>query len=627
MFLFCVTRQSIADRIASNAGAPSVREFRFRNWVVTTATDQWLSTAAADAGTVLVAEAPPFARESARAAADGAPPELLFGEARFIEQSQAIEIYKSLIGGRQVYYHAGPGGGFFCSSHARLLRAAGVPLEDDPGCVGELFVYRYVTAPRTLFKGIDQLLAGQRLRFELDGDVWRPKASQAYSPPHPPDRAPPAGNGDATGNGNGTGNGRYGPYGDRTRDALRNAMTAVAPAGNRLRVLASGGLDSSILFKIAQAEMGVSQGYSTGYPFESDEEDVEKRYALTAAEAFGAEHHLFKPTVGDYQRGFLEAVALGEEPIVHTQSILMLLLFRDGLPAGEGTVVVGQGADGAFGLRIHRVIGRVRRFAASHPRLATAAGPVLSAVRPVMAIPPVSSAVRKALMLLRRDPGVMDVLGNRWGPGVPLRHPRHVLWRLGAVGPERWARRRFGATREQVIANRAAALDASGPRDVLDEISLLDYLSDVSVTQGLWSKFGEAAGKVVYYPFNARELLDCAFATPWEAKLAEPKWVLRDVARKLGVPEFIVSRSKANFNARSNRWAERGGVFDPFVPLAAKVFDEQELRAMQAPDAKRAFTFFTMLNYAIWKRLFVHQEPLHVLLEELERSVADAPRV
>jgi hypothetical protein len=221
----------------------------------------------------------------------------------------------------------------------------------------------------------------------------------------------------------------------------------------------------------------------------------------------------------------------------------------------------------------------------------------------------------------------MDVLGNRWGPGVPLRHPRHILWRLGAVGPERWARRRFGATREQVIANRAAALDASGRRDVLDEISLLDYLSDVSVTQGLWSKFGEAAGKVVYYPFNARELLDSAFATPWEAKLAEPKWVLRDVARKLGVPEFIVSRSKANFNARSNRWAERGGVFDPFVPLAAKVFDERELRGMQAPDAKRAFTFFTMLNYAIWKRLVVHQEPLHVLLEELERSVADAPRV
>jgi asparagine synthetase B (glutamine-hydrolysing) len=188
-----------------------------------------------------------------------------------------------------------------------------------------------------------------------------------------------------------------------------------------------------------------------------------------------------------------------------------------------------------------------------------------------------------------------------------------------------WVRKRFGATGEQIVANRAAALEASGRRHVLDELSMMDFLSDVSVTQGLWGKFAEASGKAVYYPFNAKELLDVAFATPWEVKLAEPKWSLRDAARKLGVPEFVVSRAKANFNARSNRWALRGGVFDPFVPLAAKVFDEAELREMQQPGSRHAFTFFTMLNYALWKRLFVDNEPLHVLQEELERSAADSP--
>ena len=604
MFLFCVTHTPVADRIAAHASAHGVRECRFGDWVVTAAGDGPLAAIDASSDGLTVTEA-------LRHGAD----HLRYARASFSAADRSLHAERTLLGGRQVYFHASSDGGFYCASHAGLLRAAGVRLEDDPACLPELFVYRYVSPPRTLFKDVDQLLAGQTLRFEFDGNVWRAKSSQVYSPP-PPGRVPPGSNGNRKTS--------YGPYGDRTRDALCNAMTALTPERERLRVLASGGLDSSILFKIAQAEMGVSEGYSTGYPFESDDEDVEKRYALTAAEALGARHHLFKPTIGDYQRGLLEAVALGEEPVVHTQSILMLLLFRDGLPAGDGTVVVGQGADGAFGLRIHRVVGRVQRFAAAHPRLATAAGPALTAVRPVMAIPPVSIAVRKGLLWLRRDPGVVDLLGMRWGQDVPLRHPRHILWRLGEAGMGRWVRRRFGATPEQIVANRAAALEASGRRHVLDELSLMDFLSDVSVTQGLWGKFAEAAGKTVYYPFNAPELLDAAFATPWEVKLAEPKWSLRDAARKLGVPEFIVSRSKANFNARTNRWAERGGVFEPFVPLAAKVFEEAELREMQRRDSGRAFTFFTMLNYALWKRLFVHNEPLHVLREELERSIADA---
>jgi hypothetical protein len=37
----------------------------------------------------------------------------------------------------------------------------------------ELYLYRYVTPPRTLFRDVSQLLAGQTLRFVFDGRKWR----------------------------------------------------------------------------------------------------------------------------------------------------------------------------------------------------------------------------------------------------------------------------------------------------------------------------------------------------------------------------------------------------------------------------------------------------------------------
>lgn len=600
MFLLSVTRNSVARGIH----APAVREWPVGDRIVTAVTDGWLSSSVHRDGRIAVREGAPFAP------GDDA---LVFATASYCERDGSIEVHKSLLGGRQVYVHAAPDGSFYCASHARLLRMAGVRLQDDPERMPELFMFRYVSPPRTLFKGVEQLLAGQRLRFEPDREGWRQARSELYSPP----RVDPAARR--------SGRDSYGEYGDRTRDALRDTVAALAPTKESLHVLASGGLDSSILFKLAHDKFGISQSHSTSYPFESEDDDIEKHYALSAAEAFGARHNFFVPTTRQFLRGVIESVSAAEEPVVHTQSVLMMLLFRDGLPAGEGTAVVGQGADGLYGLRLHGTVGAVDRFRRSHPRLSPMLRPGLwAAAKPVLRFPPVSVAARWGLRRMRRDSGVVDVMHLRWGPRVPLTDPNHALWALGVTGEAWWTRRRFGATHADTIAGRAAAIEAFADRHVLDQLSLLDFLSDVSVTQAIWSKFGEAARKVVYYPFNARPLMDRAFETPWDLKLAEPKGLLRDAARKIGVPEFIISRKKANFNVHPARWALRGATFEPLVPLAAKVFDERDVRRMQSPRWRAAYTFWTMVNYAIWKRLFIDGESTGTLIEELERSAAEA---
>jgi hypothetical protein len=236
----------------------------------------------------------------------------------------------------------------------------------------------------------------------------------------------------------------------------------------------------------------------------------------------------------------------------------------------------------------------------------------------------VSIALRRAISALRRDSGMVDVLHRHWGPGVPLSDPRHLLWALGNAGDEKWTRRRFGASRAQVISNRLATIQPYADRNILDALSLLDFLGDVTVTQSIWSKFGESARKVVYYPFNARPVLDRAFETPWRLKNIEPKGVLRDVARRVGLPEFIITRKKANFNSNPDRWAVPGAVLEPLVPLAASVFGEEEVRRMQAPTWRGAYTFWTMLNYAVWKRLFIDGQSVASLLAEAAPATAEA---
>ena len=589
MFLVSVTRQPLPAGLS----APSVREFRMGDWFVTTATDGWLSTCSNGAETVTAREAPPFAREGGS--------DLTFNAATFSLRGPSVELHKTPLSGRFFYYHvSADGGGLFCASHASLLREAGVTLEEDPARLPELFTYRYVTAPRTLFRHVDQMQAGQRLRFSFETGRWKQVASELFTPP----RSDPDHNGVAA-------DGRYGRYGQRTAEALGAAIGALRPATERPRVLLSGGLDSSILYRLAHTELGVEESHSATYPFEPEDEDVEQRYARSAAEGLGARHQVFVPTTEQFLRGFVEAAAVMDEPVVHLQSVLMLLMLRDGMPAGYAGVVMGEGADGAFGLKVHARVQRLETKGRKYVPL-----------RPLLGLPPVLGALRPASRLIGRGGDLVQVMESRFDAADPTTDRRHVVWWMHTVTDDAWVRRKFNSTFEDATATRAAVIKPYEGRPVYDLLSLMSFMSDASMVQRQWSRLAEAAGKWAYYPFHARGVLESAYSTPWEVKLAEPKGVLRGVARTIGVPEFIISRPKADFSANSRHWAAPGGVLDPLIPLAAKVWDERELRDMQARFAAdthypSAYTFLAILQYALWKQLFLGREPLPRLLEEL----------
>src|SRR5687768_5977162 len=99
MFLFSVTRRGMVQGMVRGADAPAVREFRVGGRVVTVATDGWLSSCTAGPDAVTVRECPPGHDAGAAPCGD-----LLLAEARFDGRARSVELCRTLVGGRQVYY-------------------------------------------------------------------------------------------------------------------------------------------------------------------------------------------------------------------------------------------------------------------------------------------------------------------------------------------------------------------------------------------------------------------------------------------------------------------------------------------------------------------------------------------
>jgi asparagine synthetase B (glutamine-hydrolysing) len=516
----------------------------------------------------------------------GNPDNVIFSQVQYNAHDKIIHISRPTVAGRPIYYQVTSDGDFFCSTHVSMFRKIGVSIEENVEVLPEFFVYRYIMPPQTLYKNINQLGGGDQLSIRLANGRCEIKI-KAYNPPVPY-----------------TQNNTIDDIASHTLAYLRESIQALSPYKDRLSVLLSGGLDSSILFKMCQVDYKVGKTFSTGYPFEDPENNREKEYALSAAEIFGTAHQYYRVTTEEYLQGVVEAISIAEEPLHHLQSVMFHLLFQGGLSKSGDIVISGQGADGVFGLGFHSDLfyyqRAIFRLLSKHP--------ILNLAEFATGMVGVGKGTVSSLKYYNRSP-------------TSLSDPENVLWSLGAFGSVDWVCQYFNVTKSDIIRGRYNSIELFKDRSLYDLISLLDFLGDVCITQSLWSKLGERQKKIVYYPFNNIDMLNYVYSIPWKVKLRNPKNILRGVARKVEVPESIITRPKCSFGVNPGRWAKMGGAFEPLVLLALKTFDEKAIRAMQSVDSGKAMTYWNILNYAVWKRLFIDNEPLQILLDELNEAI------
>lgn len=510
-------------------------------------------------------------------------------QVRFDPATQTGTLHRVSNSGRPLYYHIGADGSFYASTHLRLLRQVGIRFVERADRLAELLMYRMLMCPQTLVDGIQQLRAGETIEFKFASGKWTVRTTGIFNPP----RAEKSFDEHAL-----VGN---------AQKFLEESFLETNAQPERFGTLLSGGLDSSLLTKFASNLFGTKESFSCSYPFEDPTDDIEKVYAETAAANIGTKHHLYVPTMAQYLHGIIDTVLHAEQPMIHLQSVLLHLVFKhEFAPRGINIVANGEGADGIFGLKTHRFI----NYLTQNP-----------GKRAFIGFPPIAAGIRAISSLTNRFGLVARMAGTKIEPGTPLTDPAHILWTDAVFGHWPWIRQYTNANRTDVVRGRALGLSDYADRDLLEQVSITAFIGEGTQTQLIWSAIGEPVGVGLFYPFPNAKLVDAAYRAPWSYKLGEPKKTLRDVARKLGIGEFIITRPKAAFGIRSERYGPRGSVMEPIIAVAAKGVAEPILRSLQSPEIYKAQTLWTMINLGIWRRLFINGEPAHVLHEELDAEM------
>ncbi len=500
-----------------------------------------------------------------------------FFELRYDNCRHTITLRLQPMCGTTVYYYTSSQGEFVCSTHISLLREAGVPIEENVEALPEFFVYRFVMPPQTLYKDVLRLPFGAHLTFEIARDGCRLIRSDTYSPPvHRVE-------------------GTWEPRSaaETTLQCLNEAVAQLRPFGDSVLLLFSGGLDSSLLYRLLQTVLGANETCSTSFSFACSGNDAEMDYSLSAAEVLGAQHRFYPVEKSEYLCGFLEAVAAAEEPLHHLQSVLLHLLFRKISHGGKKLVVCGYGADILFGLRFHE---RVYRPGGKWDR-------VLS------------------MGLARRFLDLMHPFTRRGARYLSFGNPHSIVWELGLYGSWDWVSRNLGASRKMAIASRYNVLRDFAALSLLDAISMVAICGGLTVTCHLWSKLAEAQGMLLYYPFCSTALVDHSFHVDWDTKLREPKCVLRAAARMLDLPEFIITREKKSFGLDPHHWAGRDGLFQPLLPMVEQVVGPAWITQADSTSHDEAMTLWNIVNYAIWKKLCIRGESLNDLKDRLTENL------
>jgi len=567
MFLVTITKNGVAQNLQSN----KVEEFNLHSFKVTVVTDQFLSDFITESDGFSVIESPLISTPDFR--------NIIYSQITYDSKNNNITINKSTTSGRPVYYHINSDGEFFCSTHISLLRSAGVPIEENVAVLPEFFVFRFVMPPNTLYKNIFQLHSGDQLLINFKNNKTYLSSIFHYIPPEPKQQN------DIT------------PIIKQTLTILNKSIQSLEPLNSKISVLLSGGLDSSILFKICQNNFHTDTTFSTGFPFEDPSNNVEKEYSLTAANYFQTKHHFIETTPEEYLNGFLEAVSKAEQPVHHLQSVPLYLLFKR-IPENKNIVVSGLGADDLFGTSTQYNLFRIKRNLLLK---------LLTKYQNLIFIK----------YFIEKNKNYRTAVHDYKQATFPITDTdNNLIWSLGVHGDQNWAMNYFKVTKKEIIQNRYEEIKKSLDRPIYDIISILLFLGSASATQAIWSKLGEGEKKILYYPYTNIDLINYIFSVPWNIKLKKPKNILRHIARQIEIPKEIIYRPKSAFGVNPKLWGQKDCIFESLIPLTTQCFAEEEIRNMQSTDLHRAMTYWNMLNYSIWKRVCINNEPVDVLIEE-----------
>jgi len=259
------------------------------------------------------------------------------------ERQQRVFLARDHLGVKPLYYCVRDGQLLFASEVKALLTCPRVHRDVDLTALGELFTFRFVPAPRTLFAGISKLQAGHFLLADRAGV----HTSRYW------DWVPTHRHGESEDN-------LLGEYRRLLDNAVRLQLRSDVPVG----LFLSSGVDSGSLLALMRRQLsGPIHTFTIG--FEGGDKTNETEDARAIAQQFDATHHEMIVGPTDYERYFERYLWDLEEPVGNESAAAFY--FVSVLAARQVKVALtGQGADEPwagyhryFGLKLSDIYRRI----------------------------------------------------------------------------------------------------------------------------------------------------------------------------------------------------------------------------------------------------------------------------
>lgn len=508
---------------------------------------------------------------------------------------QRLWLARDRIGVKPLYYAVCAGRFLFASEIKALLECPGVPRAVDVENLYHYLSFLTTPAPGTLFTGIRKLQAGHTLTVEKDGTVREAEYWDVFDGVQPLRVAAP------------------GELSERLltllRESVRYRMVSDVPFGAFL----SGGIDSSTMVAL-MAELMDRPVETFSIGFDGAEQYNEFDYARQVATRFGTHHHEVRIGVHDLI-GFLPAlIHHQDEPIADPVCVPVYFVAKLAKDHGVTVCQVGEGSDELFcGYpywgRVLRAMGWNRWFGHVPLPLRRLAPAVLRAL---------GQDGSHDYEVLRRGAEGETLF---WGgaEGFSEQQKRRllrpgILDQLGALSSHAVIAGHFARFRERspLADDHLAWMGYLDLRMRLPELLLMRV-----------DKMSMATAVEARVPFLDHEFVAFAMGIPQAVKVAggELKHLLKRAVAQL-LPAEIIQRPKQGFNVPVSEWflRELGPVVREVLLAFAKeqpYFVPESVERLLATGGARTWY---LLNFALWHRHWIEQEPLQPRIEAIAEA-------
>ena len=494
----------------------------------------------------------------------------MFGFALWDRADRTLYVVRDRLGVKPLYYAIHNGVLLFASEIKSILAYPGFPREVDPVALDEYFTFRYVPAPRTMFRGIQKLLPGHLLRVQEGRIVQRRYWDLAVH------------------NGDGRSARSYEEeLAALLDDAVRLRLVSDVPLG----VFLSGGLDSNVVTALMQRHSSRPvESFSIGFDGLADE----SRFAQAAANAIGTHHHLRRVSAMDASL-MPQLLWHLDEPIADP-AILPTYYLAQFAKEHVTVALTGEGADELFGgYQKYRDDAWIRFYRR------------------------IPQAVRTRL-LDRLLPRMPMVAGHHENHRLFLMADarRRLAW--DEVMLPRWKQALYGPVLSEGVHGRAdEPVDCGDDLDGLTAMLLTDVKT--SLADDLLMKVDKmtmAHALEARTPFLDYRVVEYAFRLPAALKLSrtQNKVLLRRVARRW-LPNAMVARKKHGFSVPIAEWL-RGGLRETLQeslsPATQAWLNPDAVRVLAQEHASgradRSRELWAILCFALWHRVMIEQQPV-----------------